>query len=542
MSGKGGAGKVYFILYLAVLLELLIIIVERDDAEDELRKEKIALEQKSKRIQLIAETIINSLRGSATSVSSTSNQSMIIGDEKEADGREFSVRVRVADPAKDSVKELDLHILRNDQEMKSINLATDTVLYPRTRIGQDYTFKYKFKPEFGEGEYKLRFDAKTNQIVGVAAQHSEDDTVKIGAIHLTVKELKEVKDNITENIQLRGYLDSLLGGQYENFATNIGSNEFVVNVKKKAAQVFDQLSVFPQESNFAAFPGLELPNPVKIEGAEAKVVKIDKVDGPGEFVKVDTNWVWKWKPDASMVGQTYTVKFKGTANREGGAEKNLAGGTFSVSVNKLEQTANAFFPVNKAKAPTPYTGIPFRFNGKYQGLDGTYKVELLMDGAKVVERNEPNVEFQPELLKDEKKKLQIKTYFKSTFMKEFLELYDTTLTIQPPPLKAGPDADALMAGDALDFKAALGIAGVPYIQIGGDLDVESDGFFDKTARKGKDFQFSVRMTSKANNLPKAGKDVDVRVIDPRTGQSATMTIHIDPKTQQKGANPLQRKM
>ena len=64
MSKGGGAGKVYFILYLAVLLELLIIIVERDDAEEELKKEKLALEQKSKRIQLIAETIINALRGS----------------------------------------------------------------------------------------------------------------------------------------------------------------------------------------------------------------------------------------------------------------------------------------------------------------------------------------------------------------------------------------------------------------------------------------------------------------------------------------------
>src|ERR1035437_7068191 len=98
MSGKAGAGKVYFILYLAVLLELLIIIVERDDAEDELRKEKAALEQKSKRIQLIAETIINSLRGSATSVSSTSDQSMVLGDKKEANGRMFNVRIRLADP------------------------------------------------------------------------------------------------------------------------------------------------------------------------------------------------------------------------------------------------------------------------------------------------------------------------------------------------------------------------------------------------------------------------------------------------------------
>lgn len=35
---KGSAGKVYFVLYLAVILELLIIIVERDEAEDGLRK------------------------------------------------------------------------------------------------------------------------------------------------------------------------------------------------------------------------------------------------------------------------------------------------------------------------------------------------------------------------------------------------------------------------------------------------------------------------------------------------------------------------
>lgn len=35
---KGSGGKVYFVLYLAVILELLIIIVERDEAEDHLRR------------------------------------------------------------------------------------------------------------------------------------------------------------------------------------------------------------------------------------------------------------------------------------------------------------------------------------------------------------------------------------------------------------------------------------------------------------------------------------------------------------------------
>ncbi len=44
MSG-GSAGKVYFVLYLAVVLELLIIIVERDEAEEHLhRKQKEAMQ------------------------------------------------------------------------------------------------------------------------------------------------------------------------------------------------------------------------------------------------------------------------------------------------------------------------------------------------------------------------------------------------------------------------------------------------------------------------------------------------------------------
>ena len=76
--GGVNTGKVYFVMYLAVLLELLIIIVERDDAEEALQKEKEALLQKEKRIQLIAETIINSLRGSPTAISATSDQSMVL--------------------------------------------------------------------------------------------------------------------------------------------------------------------------------------------------------------------------------------------------------------------------------------------------------------------------------------------------------------------------------------------------------------------------------------------------------------------------------
>lgn len=60
MSKGGGAGKVYFVLYLAVVLELLIIIVERDEAEEHLLK-------KQKESMKIVESILSQLQsGSGT--------------------------------------------------------------------------------------------------------------------------------------------------------------------------------------------------------------------------------------------------------------------------------------------------------------------------------------------------------------------------------------------------------------------------------------------------------------------------------------------
>jgi|GEM_PF-2183806 len=543
MSKGGGAGKVYFILYLAVLLELLIIIVERDDAEDALKKEKEALLQKEKRIQLIAETIINSLRGSPTAVSATSDQSMVLGDKNEANGRMFNVRIRLADPAHDTVKELDLHVLRNNAEMETINLAADSSLYPRTREGNDLIFTYAFKPHFGAGEYNLHFDARTNQIVGVTQAASPDDTVKIGAVHLTVKELKEVKDGIQENIGLRGYIDSLLNGGYENFAANLGTNEFTVNVKPP--QEVDQLKIFPQVPDFASFPSLELPNFVKIEGATIsgpQGVNVTKVDGPGEIVKVDSNFYWTWKPDASAVGQTYTVKLMGKANRNG-AQKDQATTTFTVSVKKMAKANVApYFPANKAHVGTPYTDVTFKANEQIAGLDGAYRTEIYLNGQKMVTSAEPTIEFTPQFQKDEGKTIEVKAYYKSTFMKDYVPVDDQSFKIGPPPFIAVVTSDPMNAGDNLSIKAAWDtLSGPRYVEIGSDhLTVESGGYFEATAKKepGKDgvYLFDARPTSKAQNVTKKeGMDIPIVITDPVTGQNTSTTVHIDPKVvQQRG--------
>ncbi len=55
MARGGGPGKVYFVLYLAVVLELLLIIVERDDAEEHLL-------QKQKESMRIVQSILSQLQ------------------------------------------------------------------------------------------------------------------------------------------------------------------------------------------------------------------------------------------------------------------------------------------------------------------------------------------------------------------------------------------------------------------------------------------------------------------------------------------------
>lgn len=525
-KGKGG---VYFILYLAVLLELLIIIVERDEAEEHLKKEQESLRQKNKRIQLIAETIINALRGSQTSLSSTSNQSMTLGDPKEPE-REFLVKVRVSDPARDSVNDLSLAIYRNDSRVDSLLITSDTALYPRTKVGQDYIFNYKFKPNYGEGIYKLRFSARTNQVIGVAPGASENDTVKIGAVQLTVKELKEVKNGIAENVQLRGYIDSLLSDQYRDFSTNIGNNEFIVDVKRPEAKVFDQLTVVPQLSDFNSFPSLELPNPLRIEGAESKSVQITKTEGPGDIVKIDTNWYWIHKPATGDVGQSYTVRYTAKASRGGGA-KDISSGQFSVMVKPLSPAdSTPFEPVDDEKNVFCYTKVPFKINGSYAGLDGSYKIKLTLDGQDFKEVPNPTYEFTPEFQSMEGKTLGVTILFRSPYAKEYVVLEDKKFKIEPPPLNIAFNP-RFNVGDptSIRFKAGYGISSY-YSELAGDLSVTSDGsVFDSKASKQEYPYFTLRLLKTPNGIDKKGKEVNVTFTDGATGQSTTKVIRFYPK-------------
>jgi|GEM_PF-2097516 len=294
---KGGAGKVYFVLYLAVILELLIIFIERDEAEENLRKQQ-------RRALEIVQTILAQLStGAGTSGITASPKDNITLSQKEQENiRQYDVTVSVGDTNQSrgtssdqsEVARLDYivsHISDASKEEKDLSddsldldgegsrifsaalgtkmpgkydqpsevvarggiptSATDKYFFYNqektdsalARGRRVKIFSVDFKPNAGPGWYRLRFQSLTNKILGVTRDQPGDaDTVRIGNIRLTVKQLREVRkvlrsagsssgaDKATTT-KVQGYIDSLLAKDaYLNLPENKGYTSFNVHV------------------------------------------------------------------------------------------------------------------------------------------------------------------------------------------------------------------------------------------------------------------------------------------------------------------------
>lgn len=285
---KGGAGKVYFVLYLAVILELLIIFIERDEAEEHLRKQQ-------REAIAIVQTILSQLQTGAgvSSVTTRPKDNITLNDkEPESTVRVYDVLVAVGDSnavgggkSGDDVNELtykvshigDPNIPEEELELDTTDLSDPFFI---AQLGEDHggmfeprqikgagaptgdptayfqlneemtaqeqakgrnvkVFRVNFKPNSGEGWYRLRFESRTNQIMGVASSEPRDeDTVRIGNVQLTVKQLKSVQKFLEKEggddpaaQQVEEYINALLDPEeWQKLAVNAGSNAIDVRV------------------------------------------------------------------------------------------------------------------------------------------------------------------------------------------------------------------------------------------------------------------------------------------------------------------------
>jgi hypothetical protein len=206
-----------------------------------------------------------------------------------------------------------------------------------------------------------------------------------------------------------------------------------------------------------------------------------------------------------------------------------------------------YFPANPKHEGTPFTNVTFTADEKIANLNGQYRTELYLNGTKIDSKDEPTISYMPEFMKDEGKSLEVKAYYKSNFMKDFVPIDDQTFKIGPPPFLAVVQNDPMTAGESLQIKSAYNLlANVPgnplgqYKEIGSDhLDIQSDGYFEPTAKKeagkGNEVYFDAKPTSKVMTIrSKDGQVVNLTMTDPVTGESKSTQFTVMPKVQQKG--------
>ncbi len=181
---KGSAGKVYFVLYLAVILELLIIIVERDEAEEGLHK-------KTKESMKIVQNILSQLQSGSGNfnMNVAPNDLIIIQDKATVESlpkdqrikrqKTYSVKVGVTDiseakpggeggaeAAADGLKDYTFTKLANVQELTYQLFFTET---PKGETQEnaprlpDSTYNSKRLREFKTGDVATYNDAQAGR-------------------------------------------------------------------------------------------------------------------------------------------------------------------------------------------------------------------------------------------------------------------------------------------------------------------------------------------------------------------------------------------
>ncbi len=333
---KGGAGKVYFVLYLAVILELLIIFIERDEAESNLRR------QQRQAIEIV-QTILSQLQtGSGATDISTNPKDQIVLDEDQPGGieRSYDVMVSVGDKNAwvvadgkrvrgDDIPLLEYNVsyspnvnldetdlgpdtsdIEGGTKIFEAHLGTEVGSYtePRQILGGSIptgdptnyftlneertaemvaqgkkvkVFTVNFKPNNGAGWYRLRFNSHTNKILGIAGtgDPNPDDTIRIGNVNLTVKQLQQVQHALAKRRQrseppteVENYITALLTpNAYKNFEQNRSQNSFNIRViKPKPVAEHPVAQIIGVPDTVYWYTGADLRVQVKLGPAEAQ--------------------------------------------------------------------------------------------------------------------------------------------------------------------------------------------------------------------------------------------------------------------------------
>ncbi len=355
--------QVYFFLYLAVICELLIIIVERDDAEADLLMQQRMLEEKNRKI--ILELLKN-----MPAVAAAGDNQLKVGEE-----RKFTINVKGLGEQDEVTTPPEVKVFKDGTEVETLRYPEqiqDSVVHGATG---ERLYRFTWKADNGAGTYELWVEAGTNRVSLTPDIEEGKAKIKVGTLEFSRDEIRTALDSDPD----------LKGTPVEHFieqSENLNPDKFIVEV---VSEEYDQLQI--QADPIITAVGFPTFNEVKVRGTTVDKVTNMNVVGGGialgptnernPYSSEDPErGRWVWSNTFNEPG-TYTITVDARDNRQAGPKSVSRPKTFDVEVKRPFLSRN--------KPGGAFAGELFEMYVNVAGLEdvGSYSWTIEMDGNEV---------------------------------------------------------------------------------------------------------------------------------------------------------------
>lgn len=354
--------QVYFFLYLAVICELLIIIVERDDAEADLLKQQRALEEKNRRI------ILELLKNMPAVAAAGDNQLKV------NETRFFTVRVKGLGDKDEVTTPPTVHVYKDGTEIQTLKYPDNIRDSSLQSTTGERVYRFDWKADKGAGKFEFWVEAGTNRIE-LQPELGKDAKVKVGSLDFTRSEIQKAID----------FDPTLKGTPLDHFiqrSESLDPAKFVVDVISEA---YDQLQI--QADRITTAVGFPVINEIKVRGTTVDKITGMNVNGGGRTLGPNdpnnpyrsddpARGKWVWTNTFNEAGDK-TITIDARDNRGAAALSVSKPITFNVNVKQ---------PVLVRPRPGgAFSGESFEMSVNVAGLEdvGSYTWQLMLDNQTV---------------------------------------------------------------------------------------------------------------------------------------------------------------
>lgn len=355
--------QVYFFLYLAVICELLIIIVERDDAEAELLMQQRMLEDKNRKI--ILELLKN-----MPAVAAAGDNQLKVNEE-----RKFTINVKGLGENDEVTTPPEVKVFKDGTELNTLKYPQDiqdSIVHGATG---ERLYRFTWKAVTGPGTYELWVQAGTNRVSLTPDLTDGEAKIKVGTLEFSRKEIRSALDSDP----------ALRGTPVEHFieqSENLSPDKFIVEV---VSEEYDQLQI--QADQLVTAVGFPTFNEIKVRGTTVDKISNMNIVGGGVAMRPDNRGNpyyntdpekgrWVWSNTYNEAGRR-TVTVDARDSRSAGVKSVSRPITFDVIVKEPY--------LSRRKPGGAFAGELFEMNINVAGLEdvGAYDWKLELDGAEV---------------------------------------------------------------------------------------------------------------------------------------------------------------